>query len=420
MEEKEFNELVAKIEKAAGEKISEEVKEALKGVDTETLKELANKDLATKDDLKELVKTSDIEELKTLVEEATEKANQAIESQTAGAEKDTFIDSIKKSLLANVDSLKAMKDDPNQKVTIKAAVAMTFATNTTGNVGRTERETGWADTLRRTPILLDIVNTSSTNARNYEWVEKSGRDGGVAMVAEGAVKPQGDWDLELFSQQPKKEAIIVTVSKEMLDDIDGMARDIQEEVYEQLRLFTESIVLNGDGTGNNIVGLDANATAFVAGDLSNTVLVANEHDAIRAAINQVELSNDFPTAVLMHPTDATKMELVKDASTSQYVLPPFTSIDGTKIKGLPVRTSTLVTSGEAYVGNFKRFKVKIREDIEFVMGYRGAAGDWEKNMVSFLGEERLFGFIPAVHYGSIVKLDLAVAKALLDPNVADS
>ncbi len=330
-------------------------------------------------------------------------------------------ESIKATLIANKDKIEAMKTDSAAKVqfVVKAPVAMTFATNTTGNVGRVERQAGIVQTLNRTPTILDLVDVSTTSATVFEWIEKSGREGGVAMVAEGAVKPQGDWDLTLYSQKPKKEAIIVTVSKEMLDDIDGMAQDIQNEIYEQIRLFTEGITLTGDGLGNNIEGIDANTTPFAAGSFANTVKVANSADALRVAVNQVELNNDYPNYILMHPSDATAMELEKDASTSQYVLPPFASKDGTSVKGIPVRTSTAVTQGEAYVGNFSRFKVKVRENITFDMGYRGAQGDWEKNMVSFLGEERLFAFIPANHYGSIVKVDFAVAKALLDPAVAD-
>lgn len=414
MEEKEFNELVAKLEKAAGEKISEQVKAALKDIDTETLKGLKIDQLATKADIDAL----NIAELKTLAEEARKNANTALQNgaQTVNL---SFKEAIKSELLKNKDALKALKDNPNGQVVIKAPVAMTFATNTTGNVGRTERETEFQDTFRRLPILMEMVNTTNTEAKTFEWVEKTGREGGVAMVAEGALKPQGDWNLSLFSQSAKKEAIIITTSKEMLEDIDGLAEDINNEVFEQIRLFSESVALNGDGTGNNIVGLDANAVPFVAGSFLNTIAKANEFDALRVAYNQVELTHDTPTGFLMHPTDAAKMELVKDATTSQYIMPPFSSNNGTVIKGLPVRTSTLVTEGEAYVGNFKRFKVKLRSGIEFNMGYRGAQGDWEKNMVSFIGEQRLFAFIPAVHYASIVKVDFAVAKALLDPAVVD-
>lgn len=377
---------------------------------------------AIKTQLESMPKNDSITKLQGDVSEALEGLAQLKENTTTGGENKTFRESIKEALIAQKDVISEMKDNSGAKatITVKAVGSMTFSSNVTGNVGRTERESGFSSALRRTPILLDIVNTSTTNAKTFEWVEKTGYEGGVAMTAEGAVASQGDWDLELFSQSAKKDTLIVTTSKEMLNDIDGMAKDIEEEIYEQIRLFTESQVIDGDGTGNNIVGLDANATAFVAGTFANTVVSANTMDAIRVAINQVELNNDYPTGVLMHPSDATAMELVKDATTSQYILPPFTTAGGTNVKGLPVRTSTVVTQGEAYVGNFNRFKVKVRENIELEMGYRGAQDDWAKGMVSFLGEQRFFAFIPAVHYGSIVKIDLTVAKALLDPNVADS
>jgi HK97 family phage major capsid protein len=329
----------------------------------------------------------------------------------------SFRQIVKSDLIAQAEKLTAMKDDknaPSAQITIKAVQAMTFATNTTGQVGRRESEAGIQRDLQRMPILLELVNSSGTNANLFSWVEKTGREGGVAMVAEGTVKPQGDFDLVEFTQKPKKEALIITISKEMLDDVDGMAKEIEDEVYEQIRLFTDEQILTGDGTGNNIVGLDANATAYTAGAFAGTVENANVFDVIRTGINQVELNNDFPNAVLMHPSDATAMELIKDPTTSQYIMPPFVSAGGVSVKGLPIKTSTVVTAGELYVGNFNRFKVKIREDIVLDVGFRGAAGDWEKNFVSFLGEQRFFAFIPANHYGSIVKADITTAKALLE------
>lgn len=387
------------------------------------LEDVASKEdvKAVEDQIKGLATQQDIKKQNDTLGDIQEQLNVMKEKQTVVVGSNGSLrDAIKAALLENKDSIERMKDNSGEKaqIVVKAPVAMTFATNTTGNVGRTERDNTIHRANRRTPILLDMVDTKSTNAKTFEWIEKTGHEGGVAMVAEGTVKPQGDWDLSISSQSAKKDAIIVTVSKEMLDDIEGMASDVEDEIYEQIRLFTESQVIEGDGTGNNIVGLDANATPYVAGSFADTVAKANEFDVLRTAVNQVELNNDYPTHILMHPSDATAMELVKDATTSQYVMPPFASVNGNVIKGLPIRTSTLVSQGTAYVGNFNRYKVKIREEISFEMGYRGAAGDWERNMVSLLGEQRFFGFIPAVHYGSIVKVDFTVAKALLDPAVA--
>lgn len=410
------------------EKSVEEVAKLQSEYIEEVAKEIA-KETASKEDLKELEtelknlnvpeEFKGIQSLQKSLDEALEDIAQLKEKGNSSQAPTSLRESIKNALIEQKSAIQEMKTQSGAKaqITIKAVAAMTFATHTTGNVGRTEREAGFQSALTRTPILLDLVNTSGTNARHYEWIEKSGKEGGVTMVAEGAVKPQGDWDLSLKTQNPKKEAIIVTISKEMLDDIDGMAKDIEDEIYEQLRLFMDTAIADGDGTGNNIVGFDANATAFTAGAFAGTVHAPNIFDVLRVAVNQVELNNDYPTAILMHPTDATAMDLVKNDN-GNYVLPPFTTAGGATIKGLPVKTSTVVTQGEAYVGNFKRYKAKIREDITFEMGYRGNAGDWEKNMVSFLGEARFFGFIPAVHYGSIVKIDLDVAKGLLEIQAA--
>jgi len=397
-----IKQLGEKIDNYQAKTATTEQLEALK----QEVQELANKG----------AKQEDIEAFKTSINTIEENINVLKDNLSNKSDEEVdLLTSIKNALIDKKDIIEQMKTSSERKaqITIKAAGAMTFATNATGQVGRFERVSGFQDTFRRTPILLDIVDTSTTNAKVIEWVEKTGRDGGVAMTAEGGLKPQGDWDLSLHSQNAKKEAIIVTISKEMLDDIDGMANDIKKEIDEQLRLFTENSVLNGDGTGNNIAGIDLNAVPFVAGSFADTVVNPNTADVIRIAINQIELTNDFPTAILMHPSDATAMELEKDPTTSQYVLPPFTTVGGTSVKGLPIRTTPLVAQGELYVGNFKRYKAKIREDITLEMGYRGAQGDWEKNMVSFLGEARFFGFIPSVHYASIVKADIEVAKGLI-------
>lgn len=359
-------------------------------------------------------------EAKIKIDEAMDKIAEVVDKGGETVEHETIFGAVKAELLKQKDALEGLKTSRNASIKInlgsvvaKAVAAMTFGTHTTGRVGRVEREQGVVGILRRTPKLMDAVNTSPTLADTYTWIEKTGVEGGVTMVAEGAVKPQGDFDLVEYTQKPKKEALIITISKEMLDDIDDMARTVEEEIFELIRLFAESTILLGDGTGNNIAGVDANATPFAAGALANTIDDANIFDVIRVGYNQINLNEDDPTGVWMHPTDSTTMELTKD-SQGRYVMPPFVAANGTQVKGLPVIVSTLIPQGELYIGNFNRFKVKIRENIELEMGYRGAADDWVKNFVSFLGEMRLFAFIPANHYGSIVKANITAAKAALE------
>lgn len=363
------------------------------------------------------------EEFKTRLEGFEQKLQDLEDLQNKGGGPEglqSIFDAVKRKLEENKEAVVEVKNNEHKSLKIplgrtvaKAVQAMTFATNTTGRVGRVEREAGVVGILRRRVRLMDLIDLGGTTANTYVWIQKEGVEGGVAMTPEGTTKPQGDFNLVEYTQKPKKEAIIITVSKEMLDDIDDLANTVNMEARELLELFMEDQILNGDGTGENITGIDANATAFAAGAFANAIEGANIFDVIRVAYNQVNLNEDDPTAILMHPTDATEIDLQK-ATDGQYVLPPFSSADGTVIKGLPVVTSTLVTQGELYVGNFRRYKARIRENIVLDMGYRGAAGDWEKNFISFRGEARFFGFIPTNHYGSIVKAVIATAKAALE------
>jgi hypothetical protein len=110
----------------------------------------------------------------------------------------SFRQIVKSELTAKAEKLTAMKDNknaPSEQITIKAVQAMTFATNSTGQIGRRESEAGIFRDLQRQPILLELVNSSGTNANLFSWIEKTGREGGVTMIAEGTVKPQGDFDL---------------------------------------------------------------------------------------------------------------------------------------------------------------------------------------------------------------------------------
>ena len=288
---------------------------------------------------------------------------------------------------------------------------MTFATNTTGRIGRVEVDSNIYGLQRKQPFIGDIISLGTTNARTYVYVDKTGHEGAPTMTAEGALKPVGDWNLVEKTLNPKKVAFIVTVSKEMLDDIDGMAQDVVAEIREQIINVMEVQWLTGDGTGNNISGIADNATPFAAGALASTINNANNSDVLRAAIKQVQLNNFYPNAILISPEDAASMDLQKGTDV-HYLLPPFSSADNTLVKGIRVVVNNYVTAGTFYVGDFTRYKGKLREGIAIDMGYKD--GDWQKNFVSFRGEARFFGYIPTNHFGAIVTGTFSAAKALLE------
>lgn len=413
MDEKEFNALVEKLETASGNKITEQVKEALKGLDVEAIKVLLDTEVATKEDLNKIFENKSFTDLQTKMEEATDAINLLKDNQNnEGDEVQSLKESIGKVIRENHDAIKALKDNRQGAVQLKAVGNITTGNNT-GRVARQERDPNTIGVDRRNPFMLQLVNTSSTNAGTYYYVERTGHEGAPTMTAEGAVKPQADWDYVERSASAKKITVIVTVSKEMLDDVDGIIADVNYEIDEQIMLLSDDQILTGDGTGNNLSGVEDNATAFAAGALADTVNNASKQAVLRAGVAQVIRQLYDPTHIVLHPDDAASLDL-EQGTDDHWKIAPFMSASGQSVAGVPIVTNTNVTPGDFLVGDFSKYKVKIREGLTMDVGYRGAAGDWEKNFVSFLGEMRLFGYIPENHFGAIVKGDFTSAAALLE------
>jgi HK97 family phage major capsid protein len=354
------------------------------------------------------------EDLKSFL--GTEIANQIAElksSQSKGEVKN-FYQSLDEAIKSNKDALIALKDDPTGNVKLdvtKAPQDMTYATNTTGRIGRSESDPTIYGLVRKPRFIAQIISMATTNAKNFTFVNKTGHEGAPAMTAEGVQKPQADWNLVEVVVNPKKLPVIVTVSKEMLDDIDNMAQDVMNEIEDQILDVMENQWINGDGTGNNISGIVVNATPFAAGPLALKVNLANRKDVLRAAIDQVRRANFMPTYILMSTSDVAGMDMEKD-SAGQYLFPTFVGSDGLTVKGIPIIESNYIAADKFFVGDFTRYKGKQREGLVLDTGYK--TGDWEKNFISFRGETRFFGYIPTNHYGAIVYGTFTTAMAALE------
>ena len=326
---------------------------------------------------------------------------------------------IKEQILANADEFGKLKTEKSASfgLVIKAPADMLISTNTTGRVARQDRETGSNRVVRRRPFVLDNVTVSSTTGNTVYWVDQINPDGTPAMTAEGATKAQIDWDYIERSAPVRKITAFTKASKEMLDDIDGFAADIEAELTERILLIADEQALTGDGLDQNITGISVNATPFAAGGLANLVPSANNLDALRAAVAQVYRQEFVPNKILIHPDKAALMDLQKGTD-GHYLLAPFVTADGMNVRGVMVETNTGVGAGDFYVGDFTKYKFKVRENISIQIGYDG--NDWTKNMVTPLAEMRGAGYISSTNYGAIVKGTFTVAKALLDPAVADA
>lgn len=353
---------------------------------------------------------ANVTEMKSNVEDI---AMRVLELETKGVPSNVE-ETLQSVLASKSDELKAMKEQSGKSVrfTLKAAGTMGLSTNVSGQVPQAQREAGITRVVRRNPYILQLVNVGTIMSNLWEWVQQVNPDGGAGMTAEAASKTQADFDLAVASAAVKKVTSFIKVTKEMLDDVDLLRSEIDQELTELINLKIDDQILSGSGSGANLTGITTNATAWAAGAFALAVPSPTNADVLRVGINQVRVAQFEPNYIVMHPTDITKMELVKD-STGQYVLPPFTSVDGTVVSGIPVVGNTGMTLDKFLIGDFTKSGVRFKEGLTINVGYEN--DDFTKNLVTILAEARLVHRVKSNHYGAFVYGDFSDAITALTP-----
>jgi HK97 family phage major capsid protein len=413
MNKEEFNALMLKIEATIGTSMDTKLKDAFKTVNPLVLEAISTESEALKTNI-ETLETANTKldgAQKTQADVIADLTRKLNEGQIEGA---TFKEQVKSLLTANKEKLTAMKtgdSKTNIRMTMKAAGNMTFGNSITGQIPQGDREAGINRAPRRQPFIVDLINVGSITSNLWEWVQMVNPDGDAAMTAEGALKAKIDFDLVLAEASVRKVTAFVKVSKEMLDDIGLMEAEINQELTEKINLKIDAQLLSGDGTGQNIVGILENATAFAAGSFAASVDEANNQDVLRVGINQVMVALFQPNYILMHPSDVTAMDLQK-ASDGHYILPPFSTGSNTVIKGIPIVSNTGVTEGDFVIGDFTKSGVRFREGLVFDVGYEN--DDFTKNFVTILAEARMVHRVKSNDYPAFVKGTFTTAKAALE------
>lgn len=414
MNEQEFKALVSKIEASIGTTMDEKLKEAFKELDPKVLKAINDDSVELQKSMKKL---EDLNESLTTAQKnqsaEIEKLQKELQKSEAGKNV-SLRGEIKKVLNENKEALSSLKNSNNKehiRLTVeKVAGNMLVSTNITGQIPLAEREAGITRVVRREPFILSLVNVGTIASNLWEWVQQANPDGDAEMTAEGAKKAQVDFDLVLASAQVRKVTAFIKVSKEMLDDVNLIEAEINQELTELINLKMDTQVLSGDGTGQNLVGILDNATAFAAGSFAATIPTPNNTDVLRVAINQVNVALFSPNYIVMHPSDVTAMDLQK-ATDGHYILPPFSANGNTVIKGIPVVANVGVTEGTFLVGDFTKSGVRFREGLVFDIGYEN--DDFTKNFVTILAEARLVHRVKSQHYPAFVTGTFSTAKAAL-------
>lgn len=290
----------------------------------------------------------------------------------------------------------------------------TITADYTGDYALTDFDSVVDRTIRKRYGILENVNTGSTDSKFVTYVQQTADSNGT-FTAESIAKTESSPAWSEISEEVKKIATYVKVSKEMLEDLSFIRSEINNDLMTGLRESIEQALLSGGG-GTSINGL-INASMGLPtynGSFDDEVRDANISDLIRVVKAQIEASNFSPTHVVLNPEDIAKLQLTKDSG-GQYTYPMFLPNqmgDGEMvIAGMRVISSTYMPTGDYLVGDMSKVNVKFRNNMTLEVGLD--ANDFTRNMVTILAEARLVSYVKNNEKTAFVYGDIATDVALI-------
>lgn len=278
---------------------------------------------------------------------------------------------------------------PRGRVDLTFNAAITSVTTDTdgaaGDLVTPTRVPGIVAPPDRRMTVRDLLSQGRMDGNTLEYVRETGFTNAAAPVAEEGTKPESTMKFDMVSTTAKVIAHYVKASRQILDDASQLASYIDNRLRYGLAYVEEQQLLNGDGTGQNLLGIIPQAEAFAD---PFTVTDATNIDTIRLAMLQAQLAEYPATGIVMNPIDWARIELTKDAD-GRYIIGNPQGTIGATLWGVPVVATQAIESDKFLAGAFRlgaqafdrwQARVEIATENE---------DDFIHNMVTILAEERL-------------------------------
>ncbi|RUR34710.1 phage major capsid protein [Vreelandella nanhaiensis] len=287
--------------------------------------------------------------------------------------------------VVDTESFKSMADGRLGRTGRIEVKAITSADDSAGNLVVTERLPGIIAQPDRVATVRDLIMPGRTLSNAIEYVKETGFVNNAAPQVEGQRKAESSLSFELATSNVRTIAHWIPATKQILDDAPQLASYIDGRLRYGLTYVEEEQLLLGDGTGQNILGLIPQATAY------NTALnMAGDTrvDAIRHAILQVRLAEYRASGIVLHPTDWERIELTKTDDNAYVFANPTTGAQP-RLWGLPVVETTAMPEGQMMVGAFNMAAQIFDRENTTVEVSTEDRDNFINNMVTVRAEERL-------------------------------
>lgn len=360
-------------------------------------------------------------EMKAVLEEA---------KATGGKEKNKIIkffesDEVKNRIKNGVAGFEKMKITPDELIAqTKAAALMSIdgvapaTENIIGADGFSTIVGNFIDSrIGMVPkpmnFILPLVNViNATGTENIWWTERINEEGDAEFIGEGTLKPLADAEWKTYKTDIKEVAIRWKMTNKMMMHTPVVVSNFRTHANQLVEQKIDSQIVNGDGLGNNLTGIEAIASAFIVPpQLAMSYRDANIFDAICAMLVSVELANFMSNVVILNTVWKAKMKGLKDTD-GRYIVPPFMSPSGNEIAGVSIIFTNKLPDTDIIVGDLTKFNVVFAEQIMFQEGYEN--DDFSKNLTSFKLEAFLGTYIMSSDNGAILYDQIATVLTAID------
>lgn len=251
-----------------------------------------------------------------------------------------------------------------------------------------DRQPGIIAPPDRQLTIRDLLMPGETDSNMIEYVQETGFTNNAGMVAEGALKPKSDITFDMANAPVRVIAHIFKASRQILDDAPQLRTYIDARGRTGLKLKEEQQLLMGDGTGQNLLGLMAQATDYLQPTGVVLPSVVTAIDRIRLAILQVYLAEYPASGIVLNPIDWASIEMIKDGEGRYLIANPQGQIQK-RLWNLPVVDTQAMPVGDFMTGAFNMAaQIFDRMDVEVLLSTENE-DDFVKNMVTIRVEERV-------------------------------
>lgn len=231
---------------------------------------------------------------------------------------------------------------------------------------------GITEEARQQLTLRDLLTATPTTFQVVDYVKVNAPMAIASPVAEASTKPENAVTFTSLSERIKTVAHWVPASRQILDDMSGLANFISSSLTYYLDLAEELQLLSGDNVGEDLHGLIPQASAFSTALLGTSW---NKIDIVGHAIQQITSAKELlPSFVVLHPNDWWQIRLTKDSygryilgdpqqggvmTTSGFVLSPTQNLFG-----LSVVPTTNMAQGTFLIGSGNPVATQIFDRLE--------------------------------------------------------